>query len=191
MRLQPRQLTSALPWLAQPLLVARALPLASPRRGPQLAPGGPRVVVHARGSVPRERASVRDAIAIPARRGGARAGGRAANMYVLNILHYQLCYTSGLHHNLTILLSASLSNLQRIRRNFSGEDVTASKALVCRTPQARHAPPTQDDGHPMPPVSPVCHRRPVIAVSTSSSFCARNLEPGCRWRHPRRSVGAE
>ena len=96
-------------------------------------------------------------------------------MYVLNILHYQLCYTSGLHHNLTILLSASLSNLQRIRRNFSGEDVTASKALVCRTPQARHAPPTQDDGHPMPPVSPVCHRRPVIAVSTSSSFCARNL----------------
>ena len=62
-------------------------------------------------------------------------------MYVLNILHYQLCYTSGLHHNLTILLSASLSNLQRIRRNFSGEDVTASKALVCRTPQARHAPP--------------------------------------------------
>ena len=96
-------------------------------------------------------------------------------MYVLNILHYQLCYTSGLHHNLTILLSASLSNLQRIRRNFSGEDVTASKALVCRTPQARHAPPTQDDGHPMPPVSPVCHRRPVIAVSTSSPFCARNL----------------
>ena len=93
-------------------------------------------------------------------------------MYVLNILHYQLCYTSGLHHNLTILLSASLSNLQRIRRNFSGEDVTASKALVCRTPQARHAPPTQDDGHPMPPVSPVCHRRPVIAVSTSSSFSA-------------------
>ena len=89
----------------------------------------------------------------------------AANMYVLNILHYQLCYTSGLHHNLTILLSASLSNLQRIRRNFSGEDVTASKALVCRTPQARHAPPTQDDGHPMPPVSPVCHRRPVIAVN--------------------------
>ena len=93
-------------------------------------------------------------------------------MYVLNILHYQLCYTSGLHHNLTILLSASLSNLQRIRRNFSGEDVTASKALVCRTPQARHAPPTQDDGHPMPPVSSVCHRRPVIAVSTSSPFCA-------------------
>ena len=90
-------------------------------------------------------------------------------------VHYQLCYTSGLHHNLTILLSASLSNLQRIRRNFSGEDVTASKALVCRTPQARHAPPTQDDGHPMPPVSPVCHRRPVIAVSTSSPFCARNL----------------
>ena len=106
---------------------------------------------------------------------GVRAAGaaRAVNMYVLNILHYQLCYTSGLHHNLTILLSASLSNLQRIRRNFSGEDVTASKALVCRTPQARHAPPTQDDGHPMPPVSPVCHRRPVIAVSTSSSFCAR------------------
>ena len=69
----------------------------------------------------------------------------------MNILHYQLCYTSGLHHNLTILLPASLSNLQRIRRNFSGEDVTASKALVCRTPQARHAPPTQDDGHPMPP----------------------------------------
>ena len=96
-------------------------------------------------------------------------------MYVLNILHYQLCYTSGLHHNLTILLSASLSNLQRIRRNFSGEDVTASKALVCRTPQARHAPPTQDDGHPMPPVSSVCHRRPVIAVSTPSSFCARNF----------------
>eukprot|EP01046_Picozoa_sp_COSAG06_P037557 COSAG06_NODE_4252_length_4429_cov_5.719169_3_plen_187_part_00 len=62
----------------------------------------------------------------------------------MNILHYQLCYTSRLHHNLTILLSASLSNLQRIRRNFSGEDVTASKALVCRTPQARHAPPTQD-----------------------------------------------
>ena len=102
-------------------------------------------------------------------------GAAAGNMYVLNILHYQLCYTSGLHHNLTILLSASLSNLQRIRRNFSGEDVTASKALVCRTPQARHAPPTQDDGHPMPPVSPVCHRRPVIAVSTSSPFCARNL----------------
>ena len=74
------------------------------------------------------------------------------------LLHYQLCYTSGLHHNLTILLSASLSNLQRIRRNFSGEDVTASKALVCRTPQARHAPATQDDGHHMPPVSPVCHR---------------------------------
>ena len=97
-------------------------------------------------------------------------------MYVLNILHYQLCYTSGLHHNLTILLSASLSNLQRIRRNFSGEDVTASKALVCRTPQARHAPPTQDDGHPMPPVSPVCHRRPVIVVSTSSSFSARGRE---------------
>ena len=90
------------------------------------------------------------------------------------LLHYQLCYTSGLHHNLTILLSASLSNLQRIRRNFSGEDVTASKALVCRTPQARHAPPTQDDGHPMPPVSPVCHRRPVIAVSTSS--------PSLLWR---------
>ena len=88
----------------------------------------------------------------------------------MNILHYQLCYTSGLHHNLTILPSAPLSNLQRIRRNFSGEDITASKALVCRTPQARHAPPTQDDGHPMPPVSPVCHRRPVIAVSTSSSF---------------------
>eukprot|EP01046_Picozoa_sp_COSAG06_P042796 COSAG06_NODE_5506_length_3438_cov_6.845632_2_plen_209_part_00 len=88
----------------------------------------------------------------------ARGRPRAANMYALNILHYQLCYTSGLHHNLTILLSASLSNLQRIRRNFSGEDITASKALVCRTPQARHAPPTQDDGHPMPPVSSVCHR---------------------------------
>jgi hypothetical protein len=49
------------------------------------------------------------------------------------------------------------------------------------TPQARHAPPTQDDGHPMPPVSPVCHRRPVIAVSQASA-CGRRARAARRAR---------
>eukprot|EP01046_Picozoa_sp_COSAG06_P010921 COSAG06_NODE_610_length_13844_cov_14.456359_13_plen_101_part_00 len=40
---------------------------------------------------------------------------KAFRAHVLNILHYQLCYTPGLHLNLTILLSASLSNLQSVK----------------------------------------------------------------------------